>query len=123
MAKQSGGKIFLSDECGVMETNGRRRFSTFNFGDYFHEHKTSFSSLYVVNEEFLAGSQTLKLKIEEASCIVILPVTGQVQVSNPSGISSVVDVGEMQINIVLPIRVYNLPIPTTKEVFILYYSP
>lgn len=98
MIKQAKGKIFLSDNRGVVETAQLRRYSTFNFGAYFNEHKTPFDSLYILNEEMVAGSQQTVLDVEEASYILTLPVTGEVHVTDLQGNTSTVHVEQVQVN-------------------------
>ncbi|HEX8428416.1 hypothetical protein [Hymenobacter sp.] len=83
--KQTPGKIFLADQRGLVETSTFRRYSTFNFGAYAHEHKQPFGSLYAVNEETLGSGQQLKFTAEQASYILLIPVTGDVLVTSSVG--------------------------------------
>lgn len=96
--KQTPGRIYLADQRGLTENPQFRRYSTFNFGDFYNEHKMPLGNLYVVNEETLAGLQTIALTVEQASHVIIMPVTGMVNFTNPQGQMSAVDVGEIQIN-------------------------
>jgi len=73
------GKIFLADQRGRTETPDFRRFATFSFGDFQHEHKQPLGQLLAVNEEWLASSYTLELPVPEAVHIVLLPITGTVE--------------------------------------------
>ncbi|MBC6608055.1 hypothetical protein H8B13_14605 [Hymenobacter sp. BT188] len=80
MIKQTPGKIFLGDQRGAAETAQYRRYSTFQFGAYVHEHKQAFGNLQAVNEETLGGGQQVTLKVTEATHVLIIPVTGAVRV-------------------------------------------
>ena len=94
--KQTPGKIFVADQRGMVETNQFRRYSTFNFGAYFQEYKTPFGRLHALNEETLAGTHSLELVATEAVYVLVLPITGAVQVSGPQAAASV-EVEEVQL--------------------------
>jgi hypothetical protein len=79
MVPQSKGKIFLSAERGLKELSGYRSYHTFNFGQYYNEHKMPFGGLYVLNEDTLAGKQTVTAQIEQDSDIILIPVVGAVE--------------------------------------------
>lgn len=96
MIKQTPGKIFLADQRGLVETSEFRRYSTFNFGPYAHEHKTPFGSLYVVNEETLGGGQHIEFTVEQASYIMLIPVIGEVVAATTAG-SATVGVEQLQL--------------------------
>lgn len=96
MIKQTPGKIFLADQRGVVETSEFRRFSTFRFGTYTHKHKGPFGRLYALNEETLGGAQRLNFTTDQSTCILLIPITGEVVVNAPSG-SVMVGVEEIQV--------------------------
>lgn len=79
MIKQTKGKIFLAEERGVAETEFYSRRNTFNFAGSYSESKKAFADLYVLNDEALAGNSSIKMKVEEVSHIIILPVAGALQ--------------------------------------------
>ncbi|MDQ4140772.1 MAG: hypothetical protein M3142_09630 [Bacteroidota bacterium] len=93
--KQTPGKIYLAEQRGIAETAKSIRFSTFNFNDFYQEHKQPIGSLYLVNEEILAGSQSLITKVEQDSHIVIIPLAGAVQIYLSEDNFKMVDVGEV----------------------------
>jgi len=99
--KQTPGKIYLADQRGLTETAQFRRYSTFNFGCYAHEHKEALGSLLAVNEEMVAGLQRIVLRAEQTAYVVIVPVTGAIEVNDSLGAACIVDVGEVQV-ITLP---------------------
>jgi quercetin 2,3-dioxygenase len=78
MKDSSKGKIFLSGEKGLSESDWFRSYSTFNFGNYFNEHKMPVGPLYVLNDETLAGGKQFKYVVREPSLIVLLPLVGAI---------------------------------------------
>lgn len=73
------GKIFLADERGVTETGWLRTCNTFCFGNYRHEHKQPVGSLYVLNDDTLAGGCSLNMLVEANTYVLVLPVAGAVE--------------------------------------------
>ena len=96
MHDASKGKIFLASERGHTETDWFRSYNTFNFGQYQHEHKQPFGPLYVLNDDTLAGKRTIKLLVEEASVIVLLPVVGAIIYKDSNGNRATLEAGEVQ---------------------------
>jgi redox-sensitive bicupin YhaK (pirin superfamily) len=88
-APTTPGKIFLADQRGVTETSNFRRFATLNFGDFQQAHKQPLGRLLAVNEEWLAGGYTLTLPVPAATHLVLLPITGTVEVLLPTGVRPV----------------------------------
>lgn len=91
------GKIFLSCERGIVGNAQSTSYSTFNFGEYFNEHKTAFGNLYVWNEEILGGSQNITIQVQEASHIVIIPITGALTINSSNDNTCTVHVEEVQV--------------------------
>ncbi|WP_324675341.1 hypothetical protein [Hymenobacter sp. GOD-10R] len=102
MSKQTPGRIYLADQRGLTETAQFRRYSTFNFGSYAHEHKKALGSLLAVNEEMVAGLQHITLRAQQTSHVVIVPITGAIEVKDSFGTTYIADVGEVQV-ITLPV--------------------
>jgi redox-sensitive bicupin YhaK (pirin superfamily) len=97
MIKQTPGKIFLADQRGLTETSRFRRYSTFNFGSYAHEHKAAFGRLQAVNEETLGGGQHLVFRADQDTHLLLIPVTGELLVSMPAQQNIVVEVETMHL--------------------------
>ena len=97
MTQLTPGKIFLADQRGVVETSQFRRYSTFNFGEYAHEHKGPFGRLAAFNEETLAGAHRLALPVRLAAHILLIPVTGSLSFSAGARAMASLEVGEMQL--------------------------
>jgi hypothetical protein len=114
MIKQTPGKIFLADQRGVVETSEFRRYSTFTFGAYTHEHKSAFGSLYALNEETLGGTQHLKFTTDRPTYMLLIPVTGEVVLNAPSG-SVMVGVEEIQVLALPAHTTFELVNPYTNE--------
>ena len=91
------GKIFLADERGLVETHDFRRYCTLNFGSFSHPHKQPLSALLALNEEWLAGGAALALPMPEAAHVVLLPITGVIEVLLPGGDLLPVETEQMQV--------------------------
>jgi len=94
MLPQSKGKIFLADERGLTELETFRSYNTFNFGHYCHPHKNPFGSLYVLNEDTLAGGSNISLQVEENSEITLLPIVGAIVYHDSLGNTGTVEAGQ-----------------------------
>lgn len=97
MAAQTPGKIFLADQRGLVETNRHRRYCTFSFGDYTHEHKGPFGRLHGFNDETLAGALALALPVAQATHVLLVPITGDLAYRTDTLPAATVQVGEMQL--------------------------
>ena len=100
MIQQSKGKIFLADERGCSELNWFRSYNTFQFGVYTREHKTPFGSLYVLNDDTLAGGQYISMVIEEDTTVVLLPVVGAITITDSTGYSDHIEAGQCRLHTV-----------------------
>jgi len=96
--KQTPGKIFLADQRGTTATSKSRSYHTFNFGHYYQAHKQPVGNLYLMNEEMLAGRQSTTLQVEQASHIIVIPLTGAVRVQVGTETPTPIDVEEVQVN-------------------------
>jgi len=96
MIQQTKGKIFLADQRGLNETASFRSMNTFNFGKYFNEHKQAFGDLYVLNDDTLAGGYSIKMLIEEDSCIILVPVVGAIKYTDTDGNDNIIAAGQVQ---------------------------
>ncbi|PTS93571.1 hypothetical protein DBR11_25155 [Pedobacter sp. HMWF019] len=96
------GKIFLSEQRGVLESPSGKSVMTFNAGSYYNEHKHPFSSLVLFNDEVLSGGKQLPLILTSPSHLIILPVTGDLYFDGLWGDAGEVNVGEVKINSGLP---------------------
>lgn len=96
-APTTPGKIFLADQRGLTQTRDFQRFATLNFGDFHHAHKQPLGRLLAVNEESLAGGGILTLPVPAAVHIVLLPITGTVEVLLPTGEALPVEVAQVQV--------------------------
>jgi redox-sensitive bicupin YhaK (pirin superfamily) len=97
MIPQAKAKVYLSEERGLNETGCFRSQNTFNFGNYFNEHKQPFGDMYLVNDDILDGGRSLRMLIEENSYIILLPVIGAVKYKDSLGNKSLIAAGQVQV--------------------------
>jgi len=114
--KQTPGKIFLADQRGFTETAQFRRYSTFNFEDYKQANKEPFGNLYGFNEELLAGSQSLNFAVDQATHVILIPVTGGINFVHADGNNTVVEVEDILINTLPANTSFQIVNPYEKEV-------
>lgn len=93
---ESPGKIYLSDQRGLTETSILRRYSTFNFEKYFSEHKEPFGSLFLCNDESIAGGKLTFFLCKENSTQIFIPITGGIDIVSKTKEFSV-ETGQVQI--------------------------
>jgi len=77
--KSTEGKIYLSEQRGILETSSIRSVMTFNGGKYFNEHKAAFESLIRLNDEQIAPSAEVVVEITEDCYLILLPITGDLK--------------------------------------------
>ena len=85
MEKISPGQIHLADQRGFTKTSTLRRYSSFNYGNYFNEHRKPFGRLEVWNDEMLAGGSSIDVAVENSGWFVLMPVTGEVLLKRVNG--------------------------------------
>ncbi len=96
MTDSSKATIYLADERGVDEEDSFRSHQTFNYGKFFNEYKTPFGNLYLLNDDTLGGGRSIKMKVPESSCFVLLPVVGAIDYKDSLGNESLINAGEIQ---------------------------
>jgi len=97
MNHQPNAKIFLAGKRGCSESDWFRSYHTFNFGEYFDEHKYPFGNLYALNDKTVAGSHSVILDVTENSHILLLPVVGTLLSKINGSALSIVNAGQLQI--------------------------
>ncbi len=95
MIPQSKGKMYVAAERGFTETDWFRSYNTFQFGAYQHLDKQPFHSLYVLNNDTLAGGKSFSLLVEKDSDIIVIPTVGAVQFSDSQNNKSTIEVGQV----------------------------
>jgi redox-sensitive bicupin YhaK (pirin superfamily) len=95
--KEHKSKIFLAGDRGNTENEHFRSYTSFRFGNYQHEHKEPFGSLYLLNDETLAGNMEISYRLEEASTVILLPVVGAIQYRDSLDNESIIAAGEAQV--------------------------
>lgn len=96
MITESAGKIFLAEERGRNELKWLRSFNMFNFGNFYNKNKQPFESLYVLNEDTLAGNRQINMLVEDDSCIILIPVVGAIAFKDSTGNAGLLQAGQAQ---------------------------
>lgn len=96
MIQQSKAKIFLGEERDVQQTTQFRQYSIFNTDSFYNEYKEPIGNLYACNENTLAGNASVKKAINKNSCIILIPVVGDILISDTKGTKSHISAGQIQ---------------------------
>ena len=113
--EQGKAKIYLQEERGLQQADWYRSYYTFNFGNYFNQHKHPFGRLYMLNEDTVAGGRTLKMAAEEDSFVILLPVTGAIKVADPHGYRQMIHPGCVEVFHALKGDSYEIENPYSDE--------
>jgi len=97
MVPQSNGKMFLTEERGLVEQEWFRSYNTFNFGKYYNKHKSHFGALAVLNEDTLAGGKSLAIPVTRPADIILIPTVGDIEYNDSYGNTSIIQVGQAQL--------------------------
>jgi quercetin 2,3-dioxygenase len=92
---EAEAKIFLSEERGLTEATWMRSYNTFNFGHYKTKYKTAVDSLYVLNDDTLAAEKNMRMKVEEDSLLLLLPLAGATAYKDSNGNENLVTAGQL----------------------------
>ena len=90
MITQSAAKMYIAEQRGHFENDHLRVYATFNFGNYFNEHKQAFGTLHLLNDNTLAGSHVSLTKFEEDMYTVLLPIVGTIEYADNEGTHAVI---------------------------------
>lgn len=90
------GKIYLSDQRGLTETQVLRRYSTFNFENYYNEHKEPFGNVFLCNDESIIGGEMTFFLCKENSLQVFIPITGGIDLV-ANGKEFAIDTGQIRV--------------------------
>lgn len=97
MRPEPKAKIFLSEERGCQEADWFRSYSTFIFGKYCNEHKQAFNDLYVLNDDTIAGGNSMNFEVEENTYVLLLPIAGSVVTRVNEHHKPITSAGELQV--------------------------
>jgi len=103
MIPQSKGKMFLSDERGLTQQDWYRSYQTFNFGNYYNNHKQPFSDLHVLNDDTLAAAQSIRMSVQEQTAVLLIPIVGAIGCRDHNGDHTMIEPGMVQL-LALPAR-------------------
>lgn len=92
------GKIFLSEQRGIEESEISKTTMTFNSNEYFDEHKEPFRNLTALNDQLLVPWGKLEVSVKEASHLLLIPITGDLFYQGENKDTREVNIGEVKIN-------------------------
>lgn len=72
--------IYLSESRGSTWSASHQSFHTFNFGNYFQEHRGPFKDLIAVNDEVLLPVASLNYESPDNCVVWLLPVAGAIEI-------------------------------------------
>lgn len=96
MTTQLPAKMYIAEQRGHFENDHLRVYATFNYDNYFNEHKKAFGPLHLLNDNTLAGNNVSLTKFEEDMYTVLLPIVGTIEYADNEGTHAVIHSGEMQ---------------------------
>ena len=92
------GKIFLSEQRGIEESEISKTTMIFNSNAYFDEHKEPFRNLTALNDQLLVPRGKLEVSVKEASHLLLIPITGDLFYQGENKDTKEVNIGEVKIN-------------------------
>ena len=95
--RQTKGKIFLAEERGVSDLDWFQSSTTFNFGNYYNEHKQPFGNLSVLNDDVLAEGHSVKMITEKNFYVILFPIMGAISYGDMAGNKNLVAAGQVQL--------------------------
>lgn len=90
----SKGKIFLSDQRGLIENHTVRSYHTFKSESFQNPLKEAIGNLYLLNDEMLAPNKSVKFYTQQQGYFIIIPITGTVNYFDDRENETDVEVGE-----------------------------
>jgi redox-sensitive bicupin YhaK (pirin superfamily) len=97
MITQTQGQIYLAGQRGCTQLSWFRSFHTFNFGHYQDQNRKPLGTLQVFNDDTLAAGKSFKMRLEENTEVILLPVVGAIEYKNSLGKTGFLEAGQMQI--------------------------
>lgn len=90
----SQGKIFLSDQRGIIESERIKRYSTFNFESFNNPAKEPVGNLYALHDDMLAAGASINFYTREQGYVIIVPITGSISYADEQGNEAEIEVGK-----------------------------
>jgi quercetin 2,3-dioxygenase len=90
--------MYLAAERGHTETETFRSYNTFSSGENEAGNKQSCGPLYRLNDETLAGGQSIPLAVEEDTLVVLLPLVGGIVTTGAEENENSVEAGQLQLH-------------------------
>lgn len=90
----SQGKIFLSDERGVIENKEIKRYCSFNYDNFYSPAKQPIGNLYTLHDDMLAPNAAFSFYTSEKGYLVVIPITGTLNYFDEKENETDIEVGE-----------------------------
>jgi quercetin 2,3-dioxygenase len=92
------GRIYLSDQRYLVETESIRRYSTFNTNIFYHDHLQPLGPLQQLDDIMLDSIKSSSVITHTAVYYILLPVTGEVAYQQDECYSTITDTGQLLIS-------------------------
>ncbi|TDE08830.1 pirin family protein [Dyadobacter psychrotolerans] len=115
MLVQTEAQIYLANQRGNSYSDGFRSFHTLNFGNYLAEGRASFGRLLAFNDEALAAGKRTVITSSKPVEIILLPITGGLELIDRYGESIFVSSGEAFRFLAFPESSFTVFNPYPKE--------
>lgn len=93
----SQGKMFLSDQRSIIESERIKRYSTFNFENIYNAAKEPIGNLYALHDDMLAPNASINFFHREQGHVIIVPILGSVSFLDDNEKETSVEVGKGKI--------------------------
>ncbi|SOD17461.1 hypothetical protein [Pedobacter xixiisoli] len=90
----SQGKIFLSDQRGMIESERIKRYSTFNSESFQNPAKEAVGNLYALHDDMLAPNASINFYTREQGYVIIIPITGSIKYIDEQSSEAEIEVGK-----------------------------
>lgn len=90
----SQGKIFLSDQRVIIESERIKRYSTFNFDNIYNSAKEPIGNLYALHDDMLAPNASINFFHREQGYVIIVPLLGAVNYIDDEENETSIEVGK-----------------------------
>lgn len=90
--------MFLAEQRGLHQDQFIRRYSSFNFNEYFNPHKTPFAQLFMLNDSCMVAGHRNELIADRNCQLVTVPITGAICIQKGGLLTEKIDVGEVHLS-------------------------
>ncbi|MDQ8004457.1 MAG: hypothetical protein REI64_06615 [Pedobacter sp.] len=90
----SQGKIFLSNQRSIIESDRIKRYSTFNFEGFQNPAKEAVGNLYAIHDDTLNPNSDFNFYTRQQGYIFIVPISGNISYIDEQKNETLVEVGK-----------------------------